>query len=285
MTRTVVEGLDGYLSRLGVTGRPAPTLGTLVALHRAHLARLPYNNLDIMLGRPQPVDPSSPLRAVARTGRSGYCFHQNGALGAALEALGFEVTRRHGHVWTDPADRDGTVLDHLVLVVSGLPSRDNPGGRWWPDVGLGEGFADPLPIVDGPAADPVLDLQLSGSTGDGWSFRNDPRGSFTGLEVRALPLDVAAAHATLSTPPEGRFTRLLVVQRRTPGAVETLRGCALTRITSSGTSRRDVATYDAWRRALLELELSLVDTSEDELRRLFASTSRAHLAWDAAGRP
>lgn len=278
------EPAAAYVARLGLAGAP-PTLGTLVALHRRHLELLPYNNLDIMLRTPRPVDEEACLRQVADTARSGYCFHQNGALGAALRHLGFAVEQRHGHVWTDPADRLTGELDHLVVLVTGLPTEDNPGGRWWPDVGLGEGFHDPLPLVEGPCADPLLDTAITDLGDAGWSYRNDPRGTFAGLVVRELPLDVAGAHARLSTPPGGHFARLLVVQRRTPDAVETVRGCVRTRLDATGVHQHDLTTYDAWRDALVALGTSLVGIDDDRLRTLWDGTRRAHLAWDSAGRP
>ncbi len=33
--------------------------------------------------------------------------------------------------------------------MTGLPTAENPAGRWWADVGLGEGFRLPLPLVEG----------------------------------------------------------------------------------------------------------------------------------------
>ena len=65
---------------------------------------------------------------------------------------------------------------------------------------------------------------------DGWSFRHDRSGTFTGIEVSSLPTDqpvLEAAHASLSTPPDGRFAKLLVVQRRDATGVDTIRGCLL----------------------------------------------------------
>ena len=41
-----------YMQRLGYTGPLAPTAATLAALHRAHLYAVPFENLDIGLGRP-----------------------------------------------------------------------------------------------------------------------------------------------------------------------------------------------------------------------------------------
>lgn len=273
-----------YVARLGLTGAP-PTLATLVDVHHAHLDLLPYNNLDIMVGAACPVDEASCLRQVVDTARSGYCFHQNGVLGAGLRHLGFAVEQRHGHVWTDPGRCDDVDLNHLVLLVTGLPTDANPGGAWWPDVGLGEGFVDPVPLVEGACSDPVLDLTVTGLDDTGWSLLNDPRGAFTGVLVRALPLDVEAAHAELSTPPDGHFSRILVVQRRTPGAVETLRGCVLTALDADGVRQQDLTTYDGWRDALAHLRLSLTDIGDDRLRALWQRSWQAHGVWDSAGRP
>ena len=102
------EATAAYLRRLGVDGDLPPTYDTLVALHRAHLDAVPYENLGIMLGRAPSVDPGESLARVGAVGRAGYCFHQNGALGAVLAELGFELSRRHGHVYTAEDDRDDT---------------------------------------------------------------------------------------------------------------------------------------------------------------------------------
>ncbi|MCB0909768.1 MAG: arylamine N-acetyltransferase, partial [Nocardioidaceae bacterium] len=71
--------LSAYLRRLGFSSAPAPTLDTLVALHRAHLATIPYENLGIMLGSPPSADVTDTVERIAATGRAGYCFHHNGA--------------------------------------------------------------------------------------------------------------------------------------------------------------------------------------------------------------
>jgi hypothetical protein len=113
--------VDGYLARLGLDGRPAPTVATLIDLHRRHLRALPYENLAAMLGRPDPVDPVATLDRIAAGGNAGYCFHHNGAFAAVLRELGYHVRHLRGHVWSTPAQRAAPELNHLVLVVSGLP--------------------------------------------------------------------------------------------------------------------------------------------------------------------
>src|SRR3954453_17659591 len=110
------EAAVAYLRRVGVDADAElpPTFETLLALHRAHLDAVPYENLGIMLGRPPSVDPAASLERVGEQGRAGYCFHQNGALETLLTELGFEVSRRHGHVYSAEEDRDATELNHLV---------------------------------------------------------------------------------------------------------------------------------------------------------------------------
>ncbi|EOC0415520.1 arylamine N-acetyltransferase, partial [Cronobacter dublinensis] len=40
-----------YFARIGFTGEPLPTLATLNALHQCHTATIPFENLDVLLGR------------------------------------------------------------------------------------------------------------------------------------------------------------------------------------------------------------------------------------------
>ncbi len=218
---------SGYLARIGIDQRLPPTLETLRLVHRAHLDAVPYENLGIMLahatGAAAPsVDTSACVTRVGEVGRAGYCFHQNAALGAGLSALGFDVTRRHGHVWTLPEHRDDPSLNHLVLVVSGLPTDANPSGHWWPDVGLGEGFRDPVALVDGGPRRRFRLRRHRHERAGARCFTNAAGGSFRGMRRPrrpSVPAEIEAAHHELSTPPDGHFTRVLVVQRRQDDAL------------------------------------------------------------------
>lgn len=278
--------LGAYLRRLGFASAPPPSLETLVALHRAHLATIPYENLGIMLGRPPSTDVADTVDRIAATGRAGYCFHQNGAFEALLTALGFQVSRRHGHVWTDEAHRWETSLNHLVLVVEGLPTTANPDGRWWVDVGLGDGFVDPLPLVAGRHDQDGFVFGLDDVSPTRWSFRHDPLGSFSGAEVSDRPIEVAAAHELLSTGPDSHFTRFLIVQRQDVHGTHTMRGCVLS-LVRPGSSQvvAELTSYDAWRAALADpLRLPLDDVDPAELADLFQRSLAAHRAWVESGR-
>ncbi|MBC2933494.1 arylamine N-acetyltransferase [Nocardioides sp. zg-1228] len=291
--------VGAYLARLGLDAAPPATLAGLRELHRAHVARIPYDNLSTMLGRPDPVDPVAAAARAAGGRRVGYCFQQNGALGWLLERLGFAVSRRHGHVWFRPEDQLGTALNHLVLVVSGLPADDNPGGHWWADAGLGEGFAEPLPLVRG---DHVVDgwsfgigagygAQAAGRpTGPAaWTYRHLPGGVLRGLVVTSRDHSaeaVEAAHDTLSRGPDSPFRRVVVAQRIDGAHQRTVRGLVHQVMTRGGKDQRDLTSYAEWRGALVDdLLLAVDDVSDDEWASLWERTRAAHRAWDEAGRP
>jgi N-hydroxyarylamine O-acetyltransferase len=271
--------LDGYLARLGIAGRPEPTLETLVDLHRRHLDAVPYENLAIMLGRPTSADPAETLTRIARGGNAGYCFHHNGAVELVLRALGFTV-ERHAASMLEEVGSSGK-LDHLVLVVSGLPTAENPGGRWWPDLGYGDGFRDPLPLVEGVHRQPPFVYRIARLSERGWTFHHDPSNSFLGSQVGPVGVsqaDVDANHVRLSTPPDGAFTRLLVVQRRGEDGADTVRGIRHTRTGHRGFVR-DLRTYDDWRAAIVGLGVSTAGVDEAELHDLHTRMLAAHEEW------
>ncbi len=276
-----------YLRRLGLDHAPEPTLAALHDLHARHLARIPYENLGIMLGRPPSVAPEACVRRVGEVGRLGYCFHQNGAAQLLLSALGYDVQRRHGQVWTGadgPTDEGD--LNHLVLVVR-IPGEE---GRWWFDVGLGDAFGAPLQLVDGQVRDVAgFSYRLADVCEDGWTFHHDAAGTFTGVRVTQRPSHsaaVEAAHHHLSTHADSGFVQRFVVQRRDATGVDTVRGCLLTRLEPTTRSERELLTFADWRDALTDgVGLALDDVAQDHLRPLFDRMLADHRSWVGAGRP
>ena len=84
--------LSAYLRRIGLDAAPPATVAGLATLHRAHAGAIPFENLDILLGREIRLDlPSLEAKLVAAR-RGGYCFEQNTLFSAALADLGFRVT-------------------------------------------------------------------------------------------------------------------------------------------------------------------------------------------------
>ena len=291
--------IDDYLARLGLGHRPPPTIEGLREIHRAHVARIPYDNLSIYLGRPDPIDATAAVGRVVAGGRLGYCFHQNSALEWLLTGLGFSVSRRHGHVWTRPEHELGTDLNHLVLVVSGLVTDANPGGHWWADAGMGEGFAEPLPLVRG---EHVIDgwsfgigagygAQAAGRpTGPAaWTYRHLPDGVVRGVVVTSRDHSaeaVDASHLFRSTSPESPFRRVPVVQRIDGRVQRGIRGLVHQTMTPESREQQDLTSYDDWRAALVDdLLLPVDDVTPDEWTSLWDRSLAAHREWEDAGRP
>ncbi|HEX4817490.1 MAG TPA: arylamine N-acetyltransferase [Nonomuraea sp.] len=276
----------GYLRRIGLPhllDAPA-TADNLRALHEAHLERVPYEVLNIWLGRPTTVDPLESAERVIG-GRGGYCYHLNGAFSALLAALGYDVTRHVGGV-QHRGGEPGITANHLVLTVRGLPSADNPGGEWLADAGLGDALHEPLPLVEGTYRQGpfTYGLRPSEVAPGGWRFEHDPAGSFQGMDFGPERADMSAfekMHNHLTTSPTSGFVRVAVVQRRDASGVDSLRGLVLSRI-GAGAHTVTLDTARDYYAALADVfDLPLDDVSAAEKDKLWHRLREAHEAHEA----
>jgi len=97
--------LDAYFARTGYTGPRTPTLETLHGLVRAHVQTIPFENLDVLLGKPIDLEPAALMQKLVHDRRGGYCFEQNTLLLEVLTALGFHVRPLSARVrWQRPRD-------------------------------------------------------------------------------------------------------------------------------------------------------------------------------------
>jgi N-hydroxyarylamine O-acetyltransferase len=205
--------LNAYLARIGYTGSLSSTPEVLTAIHLAHASSVPFENLDILLGRPIRIDLDSIQAKIVRARRGGYCFEQNTLLAAVLERLGFSVTRLAARVRVH--DKRITARTHMLLRV------ETDGGSWLADVGFGTGGTlVPIRLVAGSESrhgawrhrivhDATLWV-LQELRPDGWrdlyAFTLEPQ----------YPIDFELANHYTSTHPNSRFTQTLVAQRMGP---------------------------------------------------------------------
>ncbi|MFB6807372.1 arylamine N-acetyltransferase [Streptomyces sp. NPDC056387] len=134
--------VQAYLDRLGVTGPLEPDAQTLRRLHRAHALTIPFENLDILLGRGIDLDVDVMQSKLLRSRRGGYCYEHNMLFAVLLERLGYEVTRLYARPILDaPKPLPRT---HLILSVAVGDET------YLADVGFGdEGPLEPIPVRDG----------------------------------------------------------------------------------------------------------------------------------------
>lgn len=224
--------LEHYLDRVGFDGSPAPTLETLRALHRAHLRAIPYENLDIHLGRRLTLDPADWFAKLVERRRGGWCYEMNGLFAWALERIGFRVDLLAGAV-DRAALGQRAEGNHLVLLVH----LDHP---WVADVGFGDGFAEPLPLVAGEYRQGFLRFRLE-RAGARWVVHNHQHGSADGYDFTLEPTSLAALADRcyeLQTSPESGFVQKTVCQRHTADGIVTLRGAVRRSVTAEGVADR-----------------------------------------------
>src|SRR5687768_6027378 len=91
-----------YLSRMGTPSTAGgPSADGLAALHAAHLWTIPFENLDIHLGRPIRLDEASLVAKVVTARRGGFCYELNGLFAALLQSLGYQVSLLSARVYSD----------------------------------------------------------------------------------------------------------------------------------------------------------------------------------------
>jgi N-hydroxyarylamine O-acetyltransferase len=277
--------MDAYLRRLGVAEEP-PSVEALFRLHRAQVDRVPYETTWIHLGERWDIDTSAALERVAEGGRGGYCFHLNGALGRLLWMLGYDVSHHVGGVH-GPEPSVDDLTNHLVLVVGGLPSSENPTGNWYVDAGLGDALYEPLPLQAGTYEQGPMTFELAetpGGIGD-WRFTHDPRGSFAGMSFRSSVAgldEFERTHHRLSTSPESGFVQNVIAQRRQRDCVFWIRSLTYGRRDHLGTTTRFVTDRDEWFALLADEFFLPFDGVDDHAKdRLWTSARTAHEAWIA----
>jgi N-hydroxyarylamine O-acetyltransferase len=239
--------LAAYLDRIGFAGPLQVDLATLTGLCRAHVNAIPFENLDVQLGRQTARGAAAVHAKLVAGGRGGWCYEQNTLMGWALGEIGFDVTRLCAGVMREQAG-DGQVGNHLCL-------RIDLDGPWLVDVGFGSSLAGPIPLAAGTRHDAPFHVALS-QTDDGyWRFVETLHGAPFSFDFISAPADESLLDATrirLETHAASPFVENLVVRRRDGERHHTLRGKVLTTASAAGLDKRVLATAD-----------ELVDTLDD----------------------
>ena len=263
--------IDAFLDRLGETRPVRPDLASLRNLHRAWRERVPYENLDVQLGRPVRLDPEALVDKIVVRGRGGYCYEQNGALALLLEAVGFEVTMVEAGVMREQRG-DGQWGNHNALLVT------IGGETWLADAGIGDGFLEPLPLRELACDQDGLVYRIERLDRTTWRVHHHPGGTISSYDLRteARELsDFAARSRELTTSPSSPYVTTLMAARPAGGATalllsRTVRHLGVTRGEPRTLAGRDEFADLLARDFLVPLD-DLGESGVDEL-------------WEAAGR-
>jgi N-hydroxyarylamine O-acetyltransferase len=232
--------IHAYLDRIGYHGALEPSVTTLEALQRAHMLAVPFENLDIHLGRPIVLDQTALFDKIVGHRRGGFCYELNGLFAVLLRELGFEVTLLSAGV-ARPSGDFGPEYDHLTLLVecplsvvrSQLQPTVDDGLQTirLADVGFGDSFRAPLRLIAG------LEQPQDGRTyrldrdGERWTLWERAEGEWEpqyrfSLRPRAYAEYTGMCHYHQSSP-ESSFTRKRVCSLAMPDGRLTLSGLQL----------------------------------------------------------
>lgn len=197
--------LDRYFARIGWTDPVPPTLPTLAGLLRAHMTTIPFENLDVLLGKPPSLDLDHLQAKLIDAKRGGYCYEHSTLFAAVLERLGYAIKAHSARV-TMATPKQLAPRTHMLLSV------DLPEGAFVLDPGFG-GLAPLSPVpLDGTVA------------GDHWLERD--AGEYT-LKVTTpdrvvdawvttltpeYPIDFVLANHYTATHPNSPFTQRLMMR-------------------------------------------------------------------------
>ena len=132
--------VESYLRRIHYSGSVEPDADTLRQLHLAHLLTVPFENLDIHLGRSIVLEDAALFDKIVERRRGGFCYELNGLFCWLLRELGFNVRKLSAGVARAEGGFD-PYFDHMALLVE-LEQL------WLADVGFGDSFRQPIPLSE-----------------------------------------------------------------------------------------------------------------------------------------
>lgn len=269
--------LRPLLERLGVDAKPWPDVAALRRLHVAWRTRVPYENIDIQLGRPVLLDRDALLNKFGSRRRGGFCYEMNGALAEVLRWAGFAVDVVEGGV---RADRSDTAWgNHIALLVA------VEGGTWLADAGIGDAFVEPLPLRAGVHRQGQRQYRLERLDTGTWRMHHDPSGTVSSYDFRIRPRDPAEFTdrcRELATAPDSPFVRVLVAQRHRGGHEHALRSRLVSASGPGGPQERTLGSVEEFADTLsATFGVPLADLGPDGIAMLWAKAGEQIEAWRA----
>lgn len=207
--------LNAYFKRIEYEGETTPDLETLNKIIRAHVQTIPFENIDVILGKNIALDMPSIQKKLVEDNKGGYCFEHNSLLISVLQALGYSVKSISARV------RIGAARDFIPPRTHLFARVELDEKSWLADVGVG-GLSPTSAlrlVTDTEQRTPHETRRIINDNGvyyhqamlqDGWADVCE----FTLEEMH--PVDVKIANWYTSAHPESHFKSRILVARATP---------------------------------------------------------------------
>jgi N-hydroxyarylamine O-acetyltransferase len=210
---THVLDLDAYFARIGFHGAVQADLETLAALLRAHMRAIPFENLDVLLGRGVDLELAALQKKLVTARRGGYCFEHATLFAAVLDQLGF-APRRHSARVVLFVPRTESPRSHMFVTVA-LPE-----GTFVVDPGFGSLASEvPVPLVEERAPPPGTRTHWLVRDGPYWVLRARRDDGVVDCWVATLeddnPIDFVVANHYVATHPASGFRQRLMLRALT----------------------------------------------------------------------
>ena len=123
--------LAAYLERVGLAEAPPADAVGLQGLQHAHRMAIPFENVDVRLGREIRIDSEGVFDKLVVRRRGGYCFEQNRLFADVLAELGLPSRPLLARARLGPQSAEHPPRTHVLLLV------EFGGEPWIADVGFG----------------------------------------------------------------------------------------------------------------------------------------------------
>jgi len=266
--------LAAYLERIHLAEPGGADAAGLAAVQRAHRLAIPFENLDVMLGRTISIDSDALFAKLVTARRGGYCFEHNRLFLNALAALGFVVRPQLARVWLGA--EAVPPLTHAIAIVT------IDGGDWIADAGFGGSYTPPMPLSDGAEATAPdgARFRLTREEERGWvlwragdAATTDGRGTGEGFQPQysfvpgpAYDADLAMGNLWAAAAPASRFGTTCVVSVVLPKGFASLTDRRYRRRSGSETTEAEITDPRVYK-----LRLSMlfgIDLSAEEVAKL-----------------
>ncbi len=194
--------LNGYFDRIGWRGARTATSDALAGILAHHMQAIPFENLDVLLGRRVRLDLDALEAKLVVARRGGYCFEHATLFAAILSELGFDV-RTHSARVVMVAPRSAAPRTHMFLTVG--------------DVMIDPGFGGLAPRVPVPLDGTPAGGHRLVRDGDDYALELGAQRLWVSSLEHDLAVDFEMANHFTATSPASPFVNRLMLRAFTAG--------------------------------------------------------------------